>query len=78
MTKCPFCKGELSKKTVTHPQVYRGKVYILENIPAEVCSQCGEVLLRPGVLEKIQQLIWSHTQPKRTAEVPVYDLAEIN
>ncbi len=77
MTKCPFCKGELRKKTVTHPQVYRGKVYILENIPAEVCSQCGEVLLRPEVLEKIQQLIWSDAEPKRLAEVAVYDLAEV-
>jgi YgiT-type zinc finger domain-containing protein len=78
MTKCPFCGGALEKGTVTHPQSYRGKIYILENIPAEVCSQCGEVLLRPDVLEKIQRLIWSGVAPRRTTQVPVYDLAEIN
>lgn len=76
MTKCPFCGGELAKRTVTHPQSYQGKIYILENIPAEVCSQCGEVLLRPDVLEKMQQLIWSGVVPRRTTQVPVYDLAE--
>lgn len=77
MTKCPFCGGKLEEKTITHPQAYQGKVYIMENIPAEVCSQCGEVLLRPDVLEKVQQLIWSGAEPRRTAQVPVYDLAEI-
>lgn len=76
MTKCPFCGGKLEKKTVTHPQSYQGKIYILENIPAEICSQCGEVLLQPEVLEKVQQLIWSGAAPRYTAKVPVYDLAE--
>lgn len=75
--KCPFCGGELREKTVTHLQSYQGKVYILENVPAEVCTQCGEVLLRPEVLEKMQQLVWSGAAPKRTAKVPVYDLAEV-
>jgi YgiT-type zinc finger domain-containing protein len=77
MTKCPFCGGELEERVVTHPQSYQGKVYILENVPAEVCSQCGEMLLRPEVLEKMQQLVWSGVAPKRTTQVPIYDLAEV-
>ena len=77
MKKCPFCGGELEERVVTHPQSYQGKVYILENVPAEVCSQCGEVLLRPEVLEKMQQLVWSGVAPRRTTQVPVYDLAEV-
>ena len=76
MRKCPFCVGELEERVVTHPQSYQGKVYILENVPAEVCSQCGEVLLRPEVLERMQQLVWSGVAPGRTTQVPVYDLAE--
>ena len=76
MMKCPLCGGELEGRVITHPQSYQGKVYILENVPAEVCSQCGEVLLRPKVLEKMQQLVWSGVAPRRTTQVPVYDLAE--
>ncbi len=76
MTKCPFCGGELEERVVTHPQSYQGKVYILENVPAEVCSQCGEVLLCPEILEKVQQLVWSGVAPGRTTQVPVYDLAQ--
>ena len=77
MIKCPFCRGKLIEKTITHPQSYQGKIYILENVPAEVCSQCGEVLISPEVLEKIQELVWSGEKPGRKAEVPVYDLAEV-
>lgn len=77
VSKCPFCGGKLEEKTITHPQAYRGKIYILENVPAEVCPQCGEVLLHPEVLKKIQQLVWSEIAPRHTREVPVYDLAEV-
>ena len=77
MTNCPFCRGKLEEKTITYPQSYQGKIYILEDVPAEVCHQCGEVLLLPDVVERIQQLVWSGISPKRTAEVPVYNLAEV-
>jgi YgiT-type zinc finger domain-containing protein len=78
MNLCPFCGSPLGRKRVTHPQEYNGRVVILENVPAEVCRQCGEVLLRPGVLEHVQRVVWSEKPPERTAQVPVYDLAEIS
>lgn len=68
----------MEEKTITHVQSYQGKIYILENVPAEVCRQCGEVLLSPGVLEKIQRLVWSDAEPTSTKETPVYDLAAIS
>ena len=77
MKKCPLCGGELQAKTVTHPQEYEGRIIILENVPAEVCRQCGEVLIRPDVPEKMQQVVWSETAPRRTVHIPVYDLAEV-
>ena len=77
MRRCPLCSGEMEETTVTHPQEYKGRIIILENVPAEVCRQCGEVLLHPDVLERAQELVWSETVPKRTASVPVYDLAEV-
>ncbi|GFP23415.1 hypothetical protein HKBW3S09_00882 [Candidatus Hakubella thermalkaliphila] len=46
-------------------------------MPAEVCRQCGEVLLRPDILERVQEVVWSEVAPKRTASVPVYDLAQV-
>ncbi|GFP26473.1 hypothetical protein HKBW3S25_01967 [Candidatus Hakubella thermalkaliphila] len=46
-------------------------------MPAEVCRQCGEVLLRPDILERVQEVVWSEVAPKRSASVPVYDLAQV-
>jgi HTH-type transcriptional regulator/antitoxin MqsA len=77
LEKCPLCGGGLEDRRITHAQHYGERIIILENVPAEVCRQCGEVLLRPGVLERIQDLVWSEGTPKRIAQVPVYDLAEI-
>jgi YgiT-type zinc finger domain-containing protein len=76
MKRCPLCGGELKERKITHPQEYNGKIIILENLPAEVCLQCGEVLLSPDILERVQELVWSKTAPKRRTSVPVYDLAE--
>lgn len=77
MTKCPLCGGKLEKKRVTYPQEYGGKIVILENVPAEACRQCGEVLLRPDVLEQVQKIVWERKAPQRTAQVPAYDLANL-
>ncbi|MBI2305277.1 MAG: type II toxin-antitoxin system MqsA family antitoxin [Chloroflexi bacterium] len=77
MKRCPLCGGELEERTITHPQEYKERIIILENVPAEVCRQCGEVLLRPDVLERVQEVVWSDTAPKRMTSVPVYDLAEV-
>ncbi|MBI4282389.1 MAG: type II toxin-antitoxin system MqsA family antitoxin [Chloroflexi bacterium] len=76
MSNCPLCGGKLEHRSIKHPQEYKGEIVILENVPAEVCLQCGEVLLRPDVLERMQEVVWSGAEPKRTASVPVYDLAE--
>lgn len=78
MNLCPSCGSLLEKDKVAHPQEYNGRVIILENVPAEVCRQCGEILIRPGVLKEAQRLVWSEKKPKRTAQVPVYDLAEMS
>ena len=73
---CPLCHGKLVERKITHPQEHEGHIIILENVPAEVCEQCGEVLLKPEAVDRVQKLVWSQPSPKRTAQVPVYDLED--
>jgi len=75
--RCAFCKGEVEERLIRYVQEFEGRVIIIENVPAEVCSQCGEKFIRPEVAEKIQRLVWEQPSPKRSTEVPVYDLAEV-
>ena len=74
---CAFCKGELDERLIRYLSEFEGRVMIIENVPAEACTQCGEKVFRPEVVEKIQRLVWEQPSPKRREEVPVYDLAEV-
>ena len=76
MNKCRTCGGTFEDGQITLTQQCDGKVAILENVPAKECKQCGDGLLRPEIVEKIQKLVWSGATPNRMVRVPVYDLAE--
>ena len=76
MKQCPRCKNEaLTLETIRYSQEYQGKFYIVENVPAWVCGQCGEIIITETTAEKIQGLIWSGNEPTRTEQVPVYEMA---
>ena len=77
MKTCPLCGGALVEQRITHPQKYKEEIFILENVPAEVCKQCGEVLLRPEILELLQDMIWNGKFADHVTEVPAYDFAHL-
>ena len=75
MRRCPRCKSEaLESQTVRYSQEFEGHFYIIEQVPAQVCRQCGEIILSESVAEKIQEMIWSGAKPNRTEQVPVYEV----
>ncbi len=74
---CPLCKGKTEERLIRYVQEYQGKVVIIENVPADVCTQCGEPLIRPDVAEKIQQIVWGKVPGHKTVEVDSYDFAEV-
>jgi YgiT-type zinc finger domain-containing protein len=74
---CPLCRAETEERLITYVQELDGRIVIIENVPAEVCVQCGERLLTPEVVRRIQKLVWDAPVAPKTAEVPVYDLANV-
>ncbi|MBI4528707.1 MAG: YgiT-type zinc finger protein, partial [Deltaproteobacteria bacterium] len=50
------------------------KVFIFKNVPAEVCSQCGETYFGPEALEKMDRVVTGLPEPKEISPVPVYTL----
>ena len=76
MRRCPRCKNDaLEPRTIRYSQEYRGNFCIIENVPARVCTQCGEIILSESIAEKIQRIIWTGATPERTETVPVYEVA---
>ena len=54
--KCPLCGGETDKKMVETQEYINGRLYIIDNVEAEVCRQCGERMYSGQELEKIETL----------------------
>lgn len=73
--KCSIegCSGEYEERQVVHTVRYQGQVIVIDHVPAEVCSVCGDVLLKPETVRRIEALLRTTTLPAGT--VPLYEYA---
>lgn len=73
--KCSLqsCRGEYEAQEITHTVKHRGKIVVIDHVPAEVCSQCGDILLSPETVRHIEALLRASTEPARM--VPLYEYA---
>ena len=62
---------------VQHVQTWHDTVVMFENIPAEVCEQCGKQPLMGAVVDRLNGLLWFLALPTRTITAAVYDLAVV-
>ena len=74
---CSFCDGELEDKLVQHPYRWHSKIYVFENVPAQVCRQCGEKYFDAKVVEAMERTVLKKAKPKRTMRVPVFAFGEL-
>lgn len=75
MNRCSVCHSQTVCQPVTYIQWYERKLVLVENVPAEVCSNCGEQYFSPEVADKVQRAITSQISSK-TLSVPVFSLSE--
>jgi YgiT-type zinc finger domain-containing protein len=62
MKRLPFCKGNLIESRIEHVHRWKSQLYILRNVPAEECSQCGEVFFEPATLKAMDEVV-TQTKP---------------
>ncbi len=67
------CPGEYEERTIIHTVRYHGEVIIFDHVPAQVCSVCGDALLTPETVRRIEVLLQAAAQPTRA--VPLYEFA---
>lgn len=77
METCYFCKGKIVKKKIEHLHRWGSRIILLQDVPAEVCEQCGEVYFSPEVLEMMDQITLRQATPKATLAVPIFSLPEL-
>ena len=73
--KCSFegCLGEYQEQKILHTVRHRGQVVVIDHVPAEVCSVCGDVLLKPETVRRIEEML--KTTPHPATTVPLYEYA---
>ena len=46
---------------------------VIDHVPAEVCPVCGDVLLKPETIRKLEKLLETPIRPSKS--VPLYEYA---
>ncbi len=65
--------GECEERQIVHTVRHHGQVLVIDHVPAEVCTVCGDVLLTPDTVRGIEKLLQSTSSPVGT--VPLYEFA---
>jgi YgiT-type zinc finger domain-containing protein len=69
--RCEFCDSETTQKRVKKQHWFKGKLYIVENVDAQVCTQCGERYFHATTLDEIDKMIASDHAIKEILTVEV-------
>lgn len=74
MTKCYQCGGKLKKEKVDIARYWGKKLIALEDVPALICTKCGERYFEAKVSAEIDdriQKVIKRNAPSQTIDVPV-------
>lgn len=77
MNNCLYCKGKLEEQRVSRVQEYKGRWYLIENLPALVCTQCGETFYTPEAHHLVLTLVREGHTPVRVEHMDVMDASKV-
>ncbi len=71
---CEFCENNTIKTRVRRQHWLNGKLYIVENVEAEVCPECGERYFHAKTLDAIDSMLKKKHEVKQYINVEVVSL----
>jgi len=69
--KCEFCDADTMPRAVRKQHWHNGRLYIVENVEAEVCIECGERYFHASTLDAIDRMIEADHPVKERLSVEV-------
>lgn len=71
--KCHICGEPIKERRVKQQFWIKGKLIVIENVPAGVCPQCGEKVVKADVGRQVAALLEdsTHRRTARAISVPV-------
>lgn len=67
--KCQMCEGRYEERLIARAYRRDGKVIVVDDVPAEVCDRCGDTLLKPETVERIQDALSKAQEAQEFAPV---------
>ena len=65
------CPGEYEERKIAHTVRRNGQLIVIDHVPALVCCECGDVLLVPETVRRIEALL--DTPAKPVGSAPLYE-----
>ena len=75
--KCEFCGGETRPKRVKRQHWLHGKLYIVENMEADVCTECGERYYHAKTLDAVDAFLSKQHAVEESLSVEVVRFNQI-
>ena len=74
--RCTSCKsGEMFESKISYFAQLKDCYVIIENVPCMKCRQCGDVVFRSSVVEKIDDILDS--LEKIVSKISIIDYAKV-
>jgi YgiT-type zinc finger domain-containing protein len=75
VSKCYFCQGKVRQERVTIDYRWGNHLFVIEDVPAGLCDQCGEKYLVGTVYEELERLVRKVEKPiaQVTVDVLAYE-----
>ena len=74
MFRCHVCgSAEAKQEEVSEIFEMEGRRVLVEDIPANVCSRCGEATFTRETTERIRRMVHGEAKPVRSEVVEVFE-----
>lgn len=73
---CEYCGGKTEKRKIKKQHWLKGKLYLLENVEAEICIDCGERYFHAKVLDTIDNMLQKEHKVEQCFQVEVVKIQE--
>jgi YgiT-type zinc finger domain-containing protein len=74
--KCEFCGGETKLKRVKRQHWLNHQLFIVENVEAQVCTECGERYFHAKTLDAVDDFLSNQHAIKETLNVEVVQFSQ--
>lgn len=74
--QCEFCGGDTKLKSVKRQHWFQRRLYIVENVEAEVCTECGERYFHAKTLDAVDDFLAKQHAVKERLYVEVVQYAK--